>query len=61
VYYTSDVKMKKPVSITLEGDLIKAIDKKKGLASRSVYIENIIIRGFECDEEEVEEVAMGYA
>lgn len=53
--------MKIPVTITLDEGLLNEIEEKRGLASRSLFIESLLLRGFECDEVDVEEVARGYA
>jgi hypothetical protein len=35
--------MKKRISITIDENLLKKIDKKRGITPRSTYIENILM------------------
>jgi len=58
-YYSYDEKMKKPISITLEGDLLEEIEEKRGLIPRSQFIECLLLRTFR--EEKKEEAVRGYA
>ena len=41
----SSSRLKKIVSVTVDPELLKKVDKKKGKLSRSAYIENLIITG----------------
>ena len=54
VLYTVSFKimMKIRISITLSDELIKKIDRRRGLAKRSSYIEHLIERGFETQKGE---------
>ena len=44
--------MKIRISITLSDEFIKKIDRRRGLAKRSSYIEHLIERGFETQKGE---------
>ena len=52
--------MKKIISVSLERGLVDAIDERKGLISRSQFIEALLSRRVESEEEAVEGVAIGY-
>ena len=54
VLYTVSFKimMKIRISITLSDEFIKKIDRRRGLAKRSSYIEHLIERGFETQKGE---------
>lgn len=58
-YYSYDEKMKKAISITLEGEMVEEIDEKRGIIPRSRFIECLLLRTFR--EEKKEEVVRGYA
>ena len=51
--------MKKPVTITLEENLLSEIEEKRGFVPRSKFIECLILRIF--SENKNEEVGMEYA
>lgn len=50
--------MKIPVTITLEEGLLEEIEEKRGIASRSRFIECQLLRTFE--EEKKEDAFIGY-
>lgn len=58
-YYSYDEKMKKAISITLEGEMVEEIDEKRGAVPRSRFIELLILRT--AREEKKEEAVRGYA
>ena len=58
-YYSYDEKMKKAISITLEGAMVEEIDEKRGAVPRSRFIELLILRA--AREEKKEEAVSGYA
>jgi metal-responsive CopG/Arc/MetJ family transcriptional regulator len=53
--------MKKIISISLERELIDVIDERKGLISRSQFIETLLLHRVGSEEEKKEGVVMGYA